>query len=55
MQGQKEVTQKWIQRLEERRAHLNSTQGTRRHMTSIYLADSDQKAIVDFVKDHEQL
>ena len=25
------------------------------HMTTIYLTDSDEEAIVDFVKDHEEL
>ena len=25
------------------------------HMTNIYLTDSDEEAIVDFVKDHEEL
>ena len=30
MQGQTEVTQKWIQRLEERLAHVNRSQDTRR-------------------------
>ena len=25
------------------------------HMTSIYLTDSDEEAIVDFVKDHQEL
>ena len=27
----------------------------KRHMTNIYFTDSDEKAIVDFVKDHEEL
>ena len=26
-----------------------------RHMTNIYLTDSEEEAIVDFVKDHEEL
>ena len=25
------------------------------HMTNVYLTDSDKEAIVDFVKDHEEL
>ena len=27
----------------------------KRHMTNIYLKDSDKETIVDFVKDHEEL
>ena len=49
------MTYKWIQRLEERQAHLNLTKGTKRGMANSYLTDSDEKAIVDFVKDREEL
>ena len=42
--------------MEERRVHLNRTPGTRRgHMTNIYLTDSDEEAIVDFVNDYGEL
>ena len=27
----------------------------KQHMTNVYLTDSDEKAIVDFVKDHKEL
>ena len=52
MQGQTKVTLK--QRLEERREHhSHNTRGG--HMTNIYQTDSDEEAIVDFVKDHGEL
>ena len=46
---------KWTQRADERRAHLNYNPDIRKDMTNIYLTDSYEQAIVDFVKDHEEL
>ena len=48
------VTQKWIQRVEAGtyQSHSRHKKG---HMTNIYLMDSDEEAVVDFVKDHEEL
>ena len=34
---------------------LNYTQGRRRGFRNIYPKDSDEEAIMDFVKDHEEL
>ena len=39
---------KWTQSVEERPAHFN-------YMTNIYLTDSDEESIVDFVRDHEEV
>ena len=39
---------------EEGTSHLHSRQ-KKGHMINIYLTDSDEEAIVDFVKDHEEL
>ena len=36
-------------------AGMSQSRYKKGHMTNIYLADSDEKAIVDFVKDHEEL
>ena len=38
--------------MEERLAHLNHN---KRHMTDIYLKNSDEEGIVDFVKDQKEL
>ena len=38
--------------MEERLAHFSHKKG---HITNIYLIDSEVKAIVDFVKYHEEL
>ena len=45
------MTVKWTQRVEERPAHFNSNPGTRKY--EHFLTDSDEEAIVEFVKDHE--
>ena len=45
------MTQKWIQKVEERQEHLNCTHD----MTNMYLTYSDEEATVDFVNDHEEL
>ena len=59
VQGQTDVTQKWTQRVVERRTHLNHTQGPRRgtniYLINIYLTDSNEEAIVDFGKDQKEL
>ena len=50
------MTQKGTQRLEEEvgasQSHSRHKNG---HLTNIYLMDSDEKAMVDFVKDHDVL
>ena len=33
---------------------LSATFDVKRHMTNIYLIDSDEETIVDFVKDHDK-
>ena len=42
---------KWIQRVEDRWAHLNHKPA----MMKIHLTDSNEEAIMDFVKDQEEL
>ena len=46
------LTLKLKQRVVERSEHLNCNPGT---IDNVYLTDSDEEAIVDFVKDHEEL
>ena len=55
VQGQTKVTQKWTQGVEKRQAHQSQSRHKNRHMTNIYLTDSIEEAIVDFVKDPEEL
>ena len=50
------VTVKWTQRLEVRQEYLNGNPGPRMGITAnIYLTDSDEEVIVDYVKDREEL
>ena len=46
---------KWTQRVAERVAHLKHTPGARKDIWRIFLTDSDNEVIVDFVKDDEEL